>query len=76
MLETIQTRQIYPWYTRTEKRRLYRHDKANIIEQYIANDKTIKDIAKLYNVPQDVIQAIVELYFKKPDYTITIMSNV
>lgn len=76
MLTSIQTHDTFKWYNRARTKRLYRADKASIIEDYIANGKSIRQLSKEWNTKGDVIQAIIELYYKKPDYTITIMSKI
>lgn len=76
MLTSLQTNEVFKWYNRNRTKRLYRTDKASIIEDYIANNKSIRQLAKEWQTREHVIQAIIELYYKKPDYTITIMSKI
>lgn len=73
---TIRPNNLYKWYERTRHKRLSKQDQAIIIECYIAKGMQIIDIAKKYNVSIYRVSNAISLYFKKPDYSITIQSNV
>ncbi len=76
MLNTIPVTEKYNWYRRRANVKLYKADKAKIIEDYVSGDKTIRQLADEWFIAQYRIKEVIELYYKKPDYTITIISKV
>jgi len=76
-LTLIDEKEVYPWYHRDmPKRRLRRKDKALIIEEYFANEISIRELCFRHNLSYATVCSIISLYFKKGSYTITIQSVV
>lgn len=64
------------WYSRAKSRLLTNNEKANIIELFIYQEQSIKDICKIHSISYLACTKAINLYFEKPILGLSIMSKV
>jgi len=74
--ETLTTQEKYKWFNRPCVQVTSKQIKAHIIEDYVANERHITDLSRDYGLKRDKIYEIICMYYKKPEYTLTLASRV
>lgn len=70
--ETMPVQEYHKWYTRP----IALYSNGLIIEDFVANDMSIKEIANKHKVSQGTVQRCISYYFKKPEHSLTLLSRV
>lgn len=73
--QPIEVEKVYAkWYTRISER-LTKANYANIIELYLSGAH-VDEVRKLHKLSRNDVYRIISLYYKKPDFNMTLLSRV
>lgn len=75
MIDTLLPKERYTWYSR-ETGIVIESVYGEIIEDFIGCEMTIFEISQERRMPYLKVAWVISLYYKKPDFSLTLMSKV